>query len=170
MSSGALAERANSTGPDHVDHALSDVGRHLMFPGSQHRPTVALKCLISMTIALSIPLNLLSPVLRIELRHRVVLGTSVPETPADEDGDPRARDEEVGPAVDAGKRAGIDAVAEPSSVHEAPRRKFGLGVAATVRFHRTSHAARCSPRLQRSQLTIYNRSSIQTSIRATSAN
>ena len=61
--------------------------RYLVLPYTDHTPTEIGETLVGFSVSAQIPLDLPSPERGISYRTRVVLGTTMPETAVDEDGD-----------------------------------------------------------------------------------
>jgi hypothetical protein len=110
-----------------------------MFPEAEHRPSGVFKQLVSLPIPLHVPAELLGPEATVGARGGVVLRTTVPEAAVEEDGDPGASENEVGPAADVWDWGLIDAIAQPKGVNGGPEAAFGLGVTAAVRLEGAAH-------------------------------
>ena len=72
----------NASGPG--DHIIA-TGGYLVFPDSQHAPSVGVIVCVNLRISSSVPLDLGSPVLLLSRRHATVILASMPEARIQED-------------------------------------------------------------------------------------
>lgn len=108
----------------------------IMLPCPHDRPACLDEQSIYQSVASSIPLDLLSPVLGIGSRRLVMLRASVPEATIHEHGDFRAGKDDVSSVAHSCERRKIDSVAEPSRMNQGSECQLRLRVATPVRDHR----------------------------------
>ena len=107
----------------------------LMLPETEHHPPSLSQLLCRFCIACSILAHLLIPVRAIRKWPLIVLGTSVPETPVDEDSDLRAGEHYVRRPPKARYRPKVHSVPEASSVKKPANCHLRIGVPTFVRLH-----------------------------------
>lgn len=95
----------------------------LVLPRSDHGPSGLVESLIGPSVSGDVGVQLGSPPVSVRLGRDGVLGTTMPEAPVDEDGDPGSGESNVGPAR---KGCEVHAVAETTTVQLAAQRPFGL--------------------------------------------
>ena len=103
-----------------VDVDAKDVlrqhNRVLMFPVSENSPSCGLQRLIVPRVSRTVELDLWAPVFGVGRRWPIVLGTSMPETPVDKDGDLGPRENYVRTTPQASDRRVVDSKSHPETV------------------------------------------------------
>lgn len=109
-------------------YTISDAsgGLHgvLVFPHSNYLPTLVSEKSIRVFVTILIPLELPVPPLSIRGRSCAVLGTSVPETAVDEDGDARSRECDVDLAATVTGNGKLHAITHSGCVNHRSQRKL----------------------------------------------
>lgn len=130
-----LGLRRNPSIPDCLLDSLRRKRWILVFPNSQHYPTLPTKSAIRISITSSIRCNLLGPECAISLRSRSVCRASVPVTAIDENGYAGRTENDVGAASNARHDRSMESISEAETVELRPKFKLGLGVLLTRRSH-----------------------------------
>ena len=127
---------AVSCGLDRRLDRLRDLLRSFMLPVAQHNPPGVDQCPVRLGVALTVAHDLLLPVVGMGLgRRSAVLGAAVPEAAVDEHRDLEACEDDVGPAAQVGKGAGVDPITQPMGVQQTPHGHFRLRIARPIGLH-----------------------------------
>jgi len=119
--------------------------RVFVLPHTHSFPAGVGQQLIRLSIALTVPPDLLSPVRGVRLSNRVVVGAPVPETPIDEHCDLRTGKDEIRSSSHASNRTAVDVVPHAKRVNNPAQRELRACIAPSVPPHARLDASRGSP-------------------------
>lgn len=121
----------------------------LMFPKTQHEPSLLSEAHCRVQVALTVAANLLLPIVGVTCSLRVVFRAAVPEAAVEEYCDLLSWKDEVCGAPQTRDGSGGHPVAKPQSMHGPAQGELGPGVPAPVRLHARSSAWSRCPRFTR---------------------
>lgn len=147
---GVTLAGAKDLGTGGLNHTRDLVGHEfgvLVLPDAQHCPARRREQGAHALISLSVHRDLVRPEGGVAGRRAVVIGAAMPEAAINEDGDLRAREEEISRRPDAGFGSRVHPIAEPRRVYEATNSHLWLGVGAPIRAHDRAHRRCARPTL-----------------------
>lgn len=109
-----------------------------MLPDPDTQPSCLGEECVNLPVPIDVALELRSPVIRVGLWIRRVIGAAVPEAPIDEDGDTSAPKDEIGSSPDRFQGSSGDPISKALAVEYAAKREFRGRVARSVSLHDTA--------------------------------